>query len=108
MGNRSRNRSGNDNPMENQPDHMILRQSILKRIGHSKNSDVTNTITSTKNQTNQNQCSPRSIPHPIRIPDIKTANIISTDSDNNPKTGSSSEPPPTCKYIILLRLFFNC
>ena len=42
------NRSG-DNLLQNPPEQMLLRQSIMKRIGRSKESN-TNTITSFKRQ----------------------------------------------------------
>ena len=42
------NRSG-DNLLQNQPETLLLRQSIMKRIGRSKDSN-TNTITSFKRQ----------------------------------------------------------
>jgi hypothetical protein len=43
------NRGSGDNLLQNPPEQLLLRQSIMKRIGRSKDSN-TNTITSFKRQ----------------------------------------------------------
>ena len=67
------NRSG-DNMLENPPEQLLLRQSIMKRIGRSKHSS-TNTITSFKRQQSnqlsqsQSQATPGGYSPPVpRIP----------------------------------------
>ena len=99
MGNRSRHQTASDN-LENQPDHMILIQSVLRRIGRSKDSG-SNTFTSANTRKQPTNESSTKIPQIVRMSDVKAANIISTDSDNNPKM-SSSEAQPTCKLFSFL------
>ena len=112
------NRGSGDNLLQNPPEQLLLRQSIMKRIGRSKDSN-TNTITSFKrqqsNQLSQSQSQataggysppvPRipqiQIPTIVRMSDVKGANVISTaDSsyNNNPKT-STLEPMAICKFL---------
>ena len=102
MGNRSRHQTANDNL--DQPDHMILRQSVLRRIKSKDSGSNTFTSANTRKQPT-NESSPK-IPRIIRMSDVKAANIISVDSDNNPKM-SSSEAQPTCKLFYGLIQFLN-
>lgn len=108
------NRGSGDNLLQNPPEQLLLRQSIMKRIGRSKDSN-TNTITSFKrqqsNQLSQSQSQvtaggysppvpriPQSqIPTIVRMSNVKASNIISTSdsSCNNPKT-STMEPMAIC------------
>lgn len=103
------NRSG-DNLLQNPPEQLLLRQSIMKRIGRSRDSN-TNTSVFKRQQSNQLSQSqsqatvggysppvPRiQIPTIVRMSSVKAADIISTSdsSCNNPKT-STMEPMAIC------------
>ena len=96
-----RNRSG-DNMLENPPEQLLLRQSIMKRIGMSRDSN-TNTITSLKrqqsNQLSQSQSQATAGGYSSPVPFKRQQSNQLSQSQSQATAGGYSPPVPRIPQI---------